>query len=148
MDRIHQEEPLQCFKLVAIDSEGRYVSIFDGTTEYKIGETITQEVRAGHKGGLYVCESILDLLKLGPLPSKSAMMQAPWAVVEMVGWGAKMKYNEISGGSKVAISTIVPVKFVDFPSDAKLRFLRRSRRQHATAQRQVSARPPCQVEAE
>lgn len=148
MDRIQQEDPLQCFKLVAMDSEGRYVSIFDGTTEYKIGETITQEVRAGHKGGLYVCESILDLLKLGPLPSKSAMMQAPWAVVEMVGWGAKMKYNEISGGSKVAISTIVPVKFVDFPSDAKLRFLRRSRRQHATAQRQVSAGPPFQVEAE
>jgi hypothetical protein len=27
-----------------------------------------------------VCESILDLLKLGPLPSRSAMMEAPWAV--------------------------------------------------------------------
>jgi hypothetical protein len=47
MDRINQNEPQQCFKLVAIDDEGRYVSIYDGTTEYKVGETITQEVRAG-----------------------------------------------------------------------------------------------------
>jgi tRNA U34 2-thiouridine synthase MnmA/TrmU len=65
MDLSNQQEPVQCFKLVAIDGQGRYVSIFDGVTEYKIGETMTAEVRAGHKGGIYVCESILDLLKLG-----------------------------------------------------------------------------------
>ena len=51
MDRVNRDEPQQCFKLVAIDSEGRYVSIFDGTTEYKVGETITQEVRAGECAG-------------------------------------------------------------------------------------------------
>eukprot|EP00802_Teleaulax_amphioxeia_P024931 Tamp_25708.p1 GENE.Tamp_25708~~Tamp_25708.p1 ORF type:complete len:173 (-),score=31.80 Tamp_25708:360-878(-) len=136
MDRINQNEPQQCFKLVAIDDEGRYVSIYDGTTEYKVGETITQEVRAGHKGGFYVCDSILDLLKLGPLPSRSAMIEAPWAVVELVGWGPRIQYNELSGGSKVAITHIVPVKFVDFPNEAKRRFLLRSRRQHATARRQ------------
>ena len=67
MNLSNQQEPEQCFKLVAIDGQGRYVSIFDGVTEYKIGETMTQEVRAGHKGGIYVCESMLDLLKLGAL---------------------------------------------------------------------------------
>ena len=46
----------------------------------------------------------------------------------MVGWGVKMKYNELSGGSKIAITHVVPVKFVDFPNDAKRRFLLRSRR--------------------
>jgi len=49
----------------------------------------------------------------------------------MVGWGPKMKYNEASGGSKVAITHIVPVKFVEFPHAAKVRFLRRSRRSEA-----------------
>ena len=46
----------------------------------------------------------------------------------MVGWGPKMKYNEVWGGSKVAITHIVPVKFVEFPHNAKIRFLQRSRR--------------------
>mmetsp|Transcript_76225 Transcript_76225/g.123861 ORF Transcript_76225/g.123861 Transcript_76225/m.123861 type:complete len:92 (+) Transcript_76225:37-312(+) len=54
----------------------------------------------------------------------------------MVGWGPTIKYNELSGGSKVAITHIVPVKFVEFPNASKTRFLRRSRRQHASAQRQ------------
>jgi hypothetical protein len=58
MDRVNRDEPQQCFKLVAIDSEGRYVSIFDGTTEYKVGETITQEVRAGEcAGSSWSCSS-------------------------------------------------------------------------------------------
>jgi len=39
-----------------------------------------------------------------------------------------IKYNELSGGSKLAITHIVPVKFVDFPNASKIRFLRRSRR--------------------
>jgi hypothetical protein len=47
MDRQMQQEPIQCFKFVATDSEGRYVSIYDGATEYTLGETISQEVRAG-----------------------------------------------------------------------------------------------------
>jgi hypothetical protein len=51
-------------------------------------------------------------------------------VVELVGWGPRIKYNELSGGSKVAITHIVPVKFVDFPNEAKRRFLLRSRRSH------------------
>jgi hypothetical protein len=61
MDLHNQQEPVQCFKLVAVDSEGRYVSIYDGTTEYKVGETIAQEVRAGvtvflkKKKCLHVC---------------------------------------------------------------------------------------------
>ena len=42
-----QDEPIQCFKFVAIDDAGRFVSIFNGTTEYKVGETVSQEVRAG-----------------------------------------------------------------------------------------------------
>ena len=69
MDLSNQQEPVQCFKLVAVDGQGRYVSIYDGVTEYRMGETMTEEVRAGHKGGIYVCESILDLLKLGDADS-------------------------------------------------------------------------------
>ena len=142
-----QDEPIQCFKFVAIDDAGRFVSIFNGTTEYKVGQTVSQEVRAGHKSGLYVCESILDLLKVGPLPSRSAMARAPWAVMEGVAWGSKLRYNEL-GSSKVAITHIVPMKFVDFPDSAKRRFFQRCRRQHASAAqqreggRQVGERAP------
>lgn len=58
----------QWFKLVAKieESEGghpRYVSIFDGETEYKQGEAVSEEVKPGHKGGIYVCRSVLDIRK-------------------------------------------------------------------------------------
>jgi hypothetical protein len=82
------------------------MSIFDGRTEYRLAEMLTNEVRpgilaldtifrfalfiyfsgmvihvivAGHKGGIYVCDSLLDLLGLSPLPSKSACIDYPWA---------------------------------------------------------------------
>ena len=45
-----------------------------------IRRACTTSNMTGHKGGFYVCDSILDLLKLGPLPSRSAMIEAPWAV--------------------------------------------------------------------
>mmetsp|Transcript_22889 Transcript_22889/g.35828 ORF Transcript_22889/g.35828 Transcript_22889/m.35828 type:complete len:133 (+) Transcript_22889:411-809(+) len=103
----YNTEAATYFKLVAVDEdESRFVSIFDGRTEYRVGETVQDEVRAGHKGGIYVCESLLDLLKLGPLPSKSAMIDNPWAVVQLTGWGNKLRYNELSGGTKVAISSV------------------------------------------
>jgi hypothetical protein len=95
------------FKLVAVEPDGRYVSIFDGTTEYAIGSTLSKEVRAGHKGGLYVCESVLDLLKQGPLPSRSARLDAPWAVAQLVGWGQKLRYDLASGGAKFALENLV-----------------------------------------
>ncbi len=35
------------FKFVAELEDGRYVSIFDGVTEYRLTELLTKEVRAG-----------------------------------------------------------------------------------------------------
>ena len=78
MIRVADEE--YYFKLVAVNERGSYVSIFDGKTEYRVGSAMSQEVKAGHGGGFYVCESLLDLLKLGPLPTRSAMLHVPWAV--------------------------------------------------------------------
>jgi hypothetical protein len=36
------------FKFVAELEDGRYVSIFDGTTEYRLTELLQREVRAGY----------------------------------------------------------------------------------------------------
>lgn len=55
----------QWFKLVAVEmgdsGEKRHVSIYDGLFEYHIGEAVSEEVRGGHQGGIYVCRSVLDL---------------------------------------------------------------------------------------
>ena len=41
------------YKLVALVSE-RFYSIYDGKTEYVIGENMGQKAMAGHTGGYYV----------------------------------------------------------------------------------------------
>eukprot|EP00960_Hanusia_phi_P061835 764953-Hanusia_phi.AAC.6 len=121
------------FKLVALNDKGSYVSIFDGKTEYKVGNAMSQEVKAGHGGGFYVCESLLDLLKLGPLPTRSAMLDAPWAIVKLVGWGKKIKYNEHGKQTKVSITNIVPCSFYPMPPDMKGRMMSRLRRKYELA---------------
>ena len=68
---------VQCFKLVAVTEsqeggEPRYVSIFDGETEYQRGVSVSDEVRAGHKGGIYVCKSVLDICKYAFLREHTA----------------------------------------------------------------------------
>lgn len=75
---------------------------------------------------LLIQSPIVCAVKLGPLPSKSRHLDSPWAVARVVGWGQMMEYNQDVGSNKVAISNIVPMQFVDFPEDAKRRFLRRS----------------------
>jgi hypothetical protein len=86
-----------CYKLVAI-SGGRFVSIYDGLTEYEVDCTIREEVpnstcdrvvesdaveqvRPNHGGGFYVCESMEVLLGMGRLPSNCAKLLSPWSVV-------------------------------------------------------------------
>lgn len=134
--RTEIHDPEVFFKFVAVDESGKYFSIFDGKTEYNIGDPIKQEVRPGHKGGLYVCESLLELLKLGPMPSQSAMIHSSWAVVRVLGWGTRLEYNTDAGGNKIAIENLVPTQVVRFPEKAKSRYLARCRRMTATALRQ------------
>mmetsp|Transcript_43576 Transcript_43576/g.116540 ORF Transcript_43576/g.116540 Transcript_43576/m.116540 type:complete len:187 (-) Transcript_43576:41-601(-) len=131
---IGRDEAETYFKFVAEVERGTFVSIFDGRTEYRIAETVSSEVRPGHQGGVYVCDSLLNLLSMGPLPSSSLNIDAPWAVVRLVGWGARMNYDSF-GNSKICIDNVIPVQFIPFPASAKVRFLRRCRRMHAEAQR-------------
>lgn len=43
-------QPRLCYKVVA-RTGGRYLSVYDGVTEYKIGATLQQPARPGHRGG-------------------------------------------------------------------------------------------------
>ena len=46
------------YKLVALRSDGVPVSVYDGSTEYHLGQTLYQRPRPGHGGGLYVFQSL------------------------------------------------------------------------------------------
>jgi len=46
------------YKLVAVLGNGRMVSVYDGETEYKIGETVSERPRREHNGGIYVYPSL------------------------------------------------------------------------------------------
>jgi hypothetical protein len=41
------------YKLVAVRG-GRYFSIYDGKTEYRVGQMLSQKIAANHGGGYYV----------------------------------------------------------------------------------------------
>lgn len=45
------------YKVVAVVGE-RFFSIYDGTTEYRLGETLHSPCREGHRGGLYVSHTL------------------------------------------------------------------------------------------
>jgi hypothetical protein len=45
-------EPVVMYKKVAV-VDGRYVSIYDGVTEYVLGKTLTQRAVRDHRGGYY-----------------------------------------------------------------------------------------------
>lgn len=113
------------YKAVARLDDGRLVSIYDGTTEYRIGETLVQPVRTGHGGGYYVRRTAEGAAEAS-VPATSALIGAPRVVVKVRAEGqytvyacdcdqcerARLGYADPVDHEKVAFSRITPLGLV------------------------------------
>lgn len=99
------------YKAVAV-VKGRYFSVFDGTTEYKVGELLSEPCRPRHEGGFYCYPKLEDLLdrQLGCLfPAHSILFGRPLAILRCKVAGRRIKYSN----NKCAFSQITPIAVVE-----------------------------------
>jgi len=107
-DRIEYEG----YKVVAVEN-GRYLSLYDGTTEYKVGVRLEQTAKRDHKGGLYVFETFSDCMEGDvALPSNAALKYCPQRAILYVAFGGKIvRYK-----NKIAASWVRPLRVIEtFP---------------------------------
>jgi hypothetical protein len=98
------------YKAVAVVN-GRFLSIFDGTTEYRIGETAVQRPRQGHRGGIYVYPS-LEAAAHARVPADSVLADAPRAILRVRAEGSYCRYDN----GKLAFSQVTPLEVVAAPN--------------------------------
>lgn len=94
------------YKAVALTDDGRMVSIFDGKTEYVIGQELRQAVRTNHEGGYYVYADVRTA-KDADVPASSALRTAKRAIIRVEAKGQYTRY-----GDKIAFSRVTPVEVV------------------------------------
>jgi hypothetical protein len=97
------------YKAVAV-VDGRFLSIYDGTTEYRIGETVAQRPRQGHRGGIYVYPS-LEAAAHASVPADSALADAPRAILRVRAEGIYCRYD-----NKLAFGRVTPLEVAAAPN--------------------------------
>ena len=95
-----------CYKLVARKGR-RFFSIYDGETEYQLGQPVEQPARPGHHGGYYVYRTAEQALD-ATFPASSALKDATKALLLVEAGDPCFEYQ----GGKVACSTITPIEVV------------------------------------
>lgn len=99
------------YKAVAMLDDGRLVSVYDGVTEYRLGETLREPCRPGHRGGYY-CHPDVEMSNATArrlFPDVSALYGCPrLALIRVRVGGRKIRYS----GGKVAFSSVTPVEVV------------------------------------
>jgi len=96
------------YKVVAV-KDGKFLSLFDGATEYKFGERLEQAAKSGHKGGYYVMYNIHDCNGGDiPLPTNAVLRRWPHRAILRVEYGGKVVLYK----KKVAASWIRPLYVV------------------------------------
>lgn len=79
------------YKSLAVTEDGRYVSIFDGQTEYRLGETLHETARTDHDGGYY-CYGSIGAARKAALPKSSAAKDLPRVIVRVRVSGNCVRY--------------------------------------------------------
>lgn len=108
------------YKLVAKVGPSRLVSIFDGVTDYVVGQTIRttihplppgasttwtpRRLRDQIRGGIFVCRTPEEALQ-ARIPDHAALYCAPRALIKVIAWGDKIDY-----GSTIAFTHVRPVQ--------------------------------------
>ncbi len=94
------------YKQVAL-VDGRLLSIFDGETEYRLGETISENARQHHEGGIYVYRSA-DAAKRAPFPRESALLSAERVLIRVRAEGRYCRYDN----GKLSFSRVTPLEVI------------------------------------
>jgi hypothetical protein len=92
------------YKAVAVVDE-RYLSIYDGQTEYRFGETTSSRPRQEHGGGIYVYPTYQQAMNAS-VPSTSALLDAPRAILRVKADGAYCRYDN----GKLAFARVTPIE--------------------------------------
>ena len=95
------------FKAVAVGEDGRWLSIFDGETEYRIGETLSQRTGQYHSGGYYVYSTKRDA-RNATVPKSSVLADAERVVLRVRAGGSYCRYDN----GKLAFSQVTPLGVV------------------------------------
>ena len=102
------------YKLVA-KVDNRYYSIYDGDTEYKMGEVLSQTARPGHGGGYYVYASTREAVFADVPYKRGGHYIAPRTVVKCICWGDFVVYSN----GKMSFSNIMAVGDLGLPQGYK-----------------------------
>lgn len=109
------------YKAVALH-EGVMLSIYDGSTEYRIGHTLEQLAVRGHRGGYYVYASLKAALS-AEVPLSSVLYDAPRVLLEVETSGRAItyrctclncKYGDSQHPAKYAFSRVTPLRVVPY----------------------------------
>eukprot|EP00742_Colponemidia_sp_Colp-10_P009571 GILJ01010448.1.p1 GENE.GILJ01010448.1~~GILJ01010448.1.p1 ORF type:complete len:243 (+),score=24.36 GILJ01010448.1:71-730(+) len=119
---------------------GRFFSIYDGVTEFVLGETLHQPAQPGHKGGYYVYASPQEALYADIPYRRGGLFVAPRVVLRVLAWGPFVIYDS----GKLSFSYVCPVEEIAVPRGYLVtRSARRGvARRESVASRGTAARPP------
>jgi hypothetical protein len=103
----------RCFyKVVAVRADGMFVSIFDGRTEYPLEQTTCV------RSGIYASASIEAVVMHGRLrlPRRSALLDAPRAILRLYGWLEDGSDPVPSVTGKYRLDSVLPVAVLPWSS--------------------------------
>lgn len=104
------------YKVVCVvnTSPLRFISIYDGRTQYRLDATTSPA------GGCWVCPDLLQVVRhSSTLPSRSARLHAPRAILQVLGWnsgGVAPTVSPAHGSqaSKLLVSHVHPVAVLPY----------------------------------
>jgi hypothetical protein len=96
------------YKMVARLEDGRLVSIYNGRTEYVLGQTLIEQARKEHGGGYYVYNSP-QAARWAVLPTNSRVRNAPQVLLRLRAEGNYVRYDN----GKLAFSRVTPLEIIE-----------------------------------
>lgn len=99
--------PTMAYKQVAL-VDGKMFSIFDGSTEYVLGNEMIQRAKAEHAGGYY-CYETIEEAKNAEFPSSSVYNDQTKIIIQVEVSGRRIKYSN----GKMSFSHIKSIKVVE-----------------------------------
>jgi hypothetical protein len=101
------------YKAVAVQQDDnekiRYLSIYDGKTEYVLDQELVQPAGKNHTGGYYVYQ-YLDAARNADVPKSAVLYNAPRAIIEVQIAGKRVVYDN----GKRAVSRLTPIRIIDY----------------------------------
>ena len=91
------------YKAVAV-CNGCFYSIYNGETEYVLGEPVADRARQGHSGGIYVYRTEKEAHR-AQVTDSSELLDVPHAVLKVKAEGAYCRYEN----GKLAFSKVTPL---------------------------------------